>query len=113
MTHIPPRHSHRAETPTQSDAPTLATVLEHILSHLDVPDRRRREVASSLRKLGRMLDRPLERIPADLVWLRRRVKGLTPAMGGISAARFRNIKSDLVSALGHAGITKPEARVYP
>ena len=87
------------------DTLSLADVLRRVTEDEEVLLRRRREIASSLRKLAGMIERPLDRVPADPGWLRGRLKRLTAATGGVSEARFRNIKSDLRAALKCAGIT--------
>ena len=84
---------------------TLADVLARVLASEELPASRRAEIASSVRTVGRMIDRPLERIPADPTLLRQRLKQLSAANGGISKGRFANVKSHLLAALRIAGIT--------
>ena len=95
---------------TASQAPqvaalTLADVLACVQASEALPPGKRAEIASSLRTIGRMVDRPLERIPADPTLLRQRLKQLTAANGGISRGRFSNVKSHLTAALRISGIT--------
>jgi integrase len=59
----------------------------------DLPERRRQEIASALRTIGRVLGRDLERIPADPRRLSALLKDVPPLAIGISQRRWNNIRS--------------------
>lgn len=86
--------------------PTLADLLAAVTTDGKLPERRRREIASSLRTLSRLLGRPLDRLPAHPAWLRERLARVSAAQGGLSKGRFSNVKSDLRFALRQAGMVK-------
>lgn len=95
-----------AEPPPQ----TLAQLRDHILADDGLDPVRRQNLASALRSLGKALRQPLDTIPADPVELRRRLNGCTPAMAGLSAGRWRNVRSLLQAALADAGIILVQGR---
>ena len=64
------------------------------------PARRRQETESALRTVGRALDKPLERIPADPRHLSARLKEVAPRAIGISPRRWNNVRSMTRAALG-------------
>ena len=75
-----------------SPDPTLADALAGVAA-ASLPERRRQEIASALRTIGRALDKPLDRIPAHPRLLAVRLKQVAPLAIGISAARWSNIRS--------------------
>ncbi|MGA8758535.1 MAG: hypothetical protein WB611_19870, partial [Stellaceae bacterium] len=64
------------------------------------PARRRQETESALRTVGRALDKPLERIPADPRHLSAHLKEVAPRAIGISPRRWNNVRSMTRAALG-------------
>ncbi len=79
---------------------SLAEVRRHILAS-DLPERRRKALASSLNTIARALGRPLETLPAEPIGLRPLLAGLTPAMARLTPGSWRNALSDLGAALAH------------
>ena len=57
------------------------------------PARRRQETELALRTIGRALDKPLERIPADPRHLSARLKEVAPRAIGVSPRRWNNVRS--------------------
>jgi integrase len=79
-------------------ASTLDAAIRNVIERKDIILRRRREMTSAARGLGRALGQPLTEIPADPQFLRMRVAPFTAISAGFSEDRWRNIKS-LVNAL--------------
>lgn len=89
---------------------TLAGLRDTILADENVEQRRRQGITSSFRRLEKVLGLPLATFPATPIELRKRLKGVVPAMTGVSAGRWRNVLSDLQFALGWAGLSKIPGR---
>jgi integrase len=92
---------------------SLAEVLERIEGDARLSATRRRDVASALRSLGRILALPLTAIPANPMWLRARLRRFHPQQAGISRKRWQNIRSDLGFALSQAGIVERHSYLAP
>ena len=84
--------------------PTLAELLDEIVSDQTLTSRQRQESCSALRSVGRALGRRLEEIPASPRQLRERLAILTPAMAGVSLGRWNNIVSLTRGALKRCGL---------
>jgi integrase len=84
--------SDQASRPPSVPARTLADVLAAVLA-ADLPARRRREMASAVRTIGRIFERPLEEIPAHPSVLGPRLRQAAPIASGISRLRWNNIRS--------------------
>jgi len=93
-----------------STAPTLATVLAGVDADGTLSLRKRQDVSSALRTVGKVLKHPLAELPAHPSELRSRLKGFVPAQDGLSDRRWRNVLSLLRFALKHAGIARVPAR---
>ena len=72
-----------------SVALSLAKLRQQVLDS-DMPERRRREIASALKTIARALGLPLEAIPTDPETLRQKLAGCTSAMAGVSDGRCRS-----------------------
>jgi hypothetical protein len=81
-----------------SAASTLDAAIRNVLERNDINLRRRREMTSAARVMGRVVGQSLTDIPADPQFLRTRIGQITAASAGLSQARWRNVKS-LVGAL--------------
>jgi len=77
---------------------SLADVLITV-QKADLPERRRQEIASALRTVGRALGKDLGRIPADPRRLAPILKDVSPLAIGISQPRWNNIRSLVRSGL--------------
>jgi len=82
---------------------TLEDLLGLIRSDDDIPATRRRNVASALRCIGRVLEMDLAALPADRRWLARRLRAADPARHGVGHKRWQNACSELSFALNRAG----------
>jgi len=78
--------------------------LEAVLAVPDLSPQRRQNMASAVRTVARLLDRPIESIPADPQLLGRWLKGISPEASGITKARWNNVRSLFRAALA---LTRP------
>ncbi len=92
------------------NAPTFSDVIARITADTNLTSARRRDVASSIRCLMRLLDLDPAATLANLGVLRPRLERFHPAQAGISAKRFANIKSDVKFALRHLGLITSTVR---
>jgi hypothetical protein len=72
------------EDPSRS--PTLADVLDAV-ARAELIDKRRAELSSAIRTVGRALNRPLDQIPLESGRLRRRLDDVSPIAIGMSLGR--------------------------
>jgi len=87
------------ENPSRSSS--LADVLE-VIARAGLTERRRADLSSAIRTVGRALNRPLEQVSAESKLLRRRLNDLSPAAAGVSEGRWANVRSHLRTALALA-----------
>ena len=80
-------------------APASLADLLATLQTVDLPERKRQEISSAIRTVGRALGRSTEDIPADARVLANRLKDVAPAAFGISRGRWNNVRSLLRTAL--------------
>jgi hypothetical protein len=59
---------------------------------------------SVISTLGRVMDMPPTMVPADLNFIRRKLKGVSPATAGVKEKRFSTVKSQVLFALRHLGL---------
>src|SRR5262245_47101263 len=90
------RHSLATSTPSRST--TLAAVLD-VVVRAALDEKARAEICAALRTIQRVLNRPLDQIPADANALRRRLDQVSPIAAGLSVGRWANIRWHLRSAL--------------
>jgi integrase len=79
----------------------------------DIPERRRQEILAALRTVGRVLQRPLERIPADPRHLSAKLQDVAPRAIGLSPGRWANVRSLTRSALALGGQMSPGRHLTP
>jgi len=106
---MPPDSASRSPRPAIHQ-PTLEDVRQAILADTSLASRRRQDLSSGLRTIGKALGRPLQETPADPGRLFDRLEDFTPAMTGVSRGRWRNAVSYARAALKHAGIAKMPGR---
>lgn len=78
---------------------TIASLIDLVTHHPDLPEARRRETISALKTLARVLAREPHMIPASAEELRSLVNRALPVAAGVTATRWRNVKSLLRQAL--------------
>jgi integrase len=91
---------------------TLADVLAAVQA-ADLPNRQRQELASALRTVGRALDRPLERIPADPRHLSPRLKSVAPRAIGMFPRSWNNVRFRVRKALNLVRPMSPGRNTNP
>ena len=85
--------------------PSMEAVLEQIESDQSIHPRRRREICSAIRTLERLFGRLLSVMPASPDFLRRLFESAHHVPAGISERRLKNIRSLIMAALRHVGIS--------
>jgi integrase len=89
---------------------TLEDVLGVVTRSRALTPRQQQDVASALRTLARLLNRPLGCFPCDLPSVRRLLEGIAPARYGISRRRWANIRSLVFKAIALAGVPRLPGR---
>ena len=80
--------------------PTFAELLLRLKSDgVDLPDTRRRDLASGLRGIAKAVNQSPETVPADLGWLQPRLEKVAPAALGMTAKSWSNTLSNAKAAL--------------
>ncbi|MDZ4736871.1 MAG: site-specific integrase [Rhodospirillaceae bacterium] len=97
----------------RSDADSLADLVARLTADETLPPARRRDLASSLRRLAQLLDRDLSALPADLPGLRGAIGRINPAQYGISRKTWSNIRSNTLAALRLYGSSSAPSRKSP
>ena len=98
------------ESPSRDGIPTCADVIDRIDVGTVLPLRRRRDLASAVRRFCRLQNRRPQDVPADPADLRRLLAQMSPITAALSDGSFRNLKSLLGKALIAAGITSVPRR---
>ena len=94
-------------------APTLARVLDRLTAAEPDP-RRRGEMASAVRTLGRVLGRLPHELPADTALLNRLMRTAMPAAVGVTPPRWANVRSLILRAMARTGCRiMPGRRLHP
>lgn len=79
----------------------------------DLPQKKRQEMASAIRTVGRVLGVELGFIPLDVAALRRRLETASPEAHGVSQRRWANVRSLFGQALALGRFLQPARRVNP
>lgn len=88
--------------------PTLADALARMPDLAEVSAQIRQNLASALRTLARVLDRPPSQIPIAAPILRRLIAEASPGAIGLSASRWRNVRYEVGRAIHLSGLeTEP------
>ncbi len=94
--------------PVAPDVAPAATTLADVVARLQVDPalsiRRRRDLISAVRTLGRLAGTRLADMPTSPANLRQVFDTLSPAAAGLSEDRWNNIRSLVPAALRHAGV---------
>ena len=101
-----------AAAPSLSSAATPETLADVFALIEARPERSgpNAEMKSALRTVARVLERPLNQIPADPRNLRRLLAQASPAVGGVTPDRWRRVRSLTLSALKSVGINAMPGR---
>jgi integrase len=99
------------ECPNHSTIRSFAELHDALLADASLTDSRRREMASALNSLAKVLGRPPATILAEPASLRPALAGVTAAMAGMSEGRWRNVQSLISAALAHVGIVVVQGRI--
>jgi hypothetical protein len=86
---------------------TVADMIAAIEEREDLSLARRRNMACSLRWLGKFAKRPPVLLPANLVETRSTLSDVLPAGFEITPRRYANIRADIVSAFKLLNLTQP------
>ena len=93
---------------------TLADVLERLAPDQTLSSKRRRDLSSCVRRASGLLARNPGSTPADTRALAYALDRINPAAHQIAPQTFSNIKSGLLAALNHVGVTRyPAVRSAP
>ena len=85
-------------------AATLADVVARLEADLELSRRRRRDLISAVRTLGRLAGTPLAEMPVSPASLRQVFEATSRASAGLSEGRWANMRSLVPAALRHAGV---------
>lgn len=98
--------------PAMSPAPvpTFAEAKERIATWADLPEIRRRDMASALATAAKILGQDERLIPCDVVWLNSHLFAQAPAVVGKSRQRFGNVVSLLRAVLRRLALHAPGIR---
>jgi integrase len=78
---------------------SLADVVRLLQDHPDLPDARRRDLISAVRRIAALLDVTCEQLPASLGELRPRLNRILPAAHGLKPKTWQNLRSNLAAAI--------------
>jgi hypothetical protein len=100
------------EKPATADTAiaTIADVLNHLESDAGLDPGRRRELCSALHTVCRVIGTDATLVLAQPRHLRVLLANVTPAVAGVSAGRWSNIRSLTLKALKHAGVKSMPGR---
>ena len=84
---------------------TLVDVGTRIQADESLSSARRGAIRSAISTLCRVMGMPPAMVPADLNFIRRKLKGVSPAAAGVKEKRFSTVKSQVLFALRHLGLT--------
>src|SRR5262245_48350571 len=84
--------------------PTMADIAERIMGASDHTPTRQRDLRSGLRRLGKLTERALADIPADMSVIRDLLAAINPPSSGITQKTVTNLRSDLAAAMAAAGL---------
>src|SRR5438552_3481003 len=87
---------------------SLAEVIERITAHEDLSLNRRQDLSSAVRRFCQLVGLPPDAIAAEPAAVRRYLNEISPAAGGMTKARWLNVRSLVGKALDLAGaVSRP------
>lgn len=102
MTGLDPKKLNRAFV--QPGTLVLSEVMESVARDNKISTTRRRDIQSGLRRVAKALGLPPEEVPADVMWLRKRLENFLPASMGLSAKSWSNALSDARAGMVLVGV---------
>jgi integrase len=94
----------KAKNPVFPRAPNLGDVLTALGSQKGMPDTRRRDLRSAVKRVASLLDDGPERIPLEMSSISAKLAGLSPAAVGLSQKTLHNLRSNFVAAVTASGL---------
>ena len=88
---------------------SFADVIELLEQDLFIPDVRRRDMISGVRRVAHVLNRQPKDVPCYTKWLQPRLAKIAPAAFGMEAKTWQNAQSNMRSGLAHAGVIERKA----
>ena len=85
--------------------PTLAGVRTRILADGEISSSRRAALGCAVNTLCRVLGMQPALVPANLAFIRRKLNSMSPTAAGVTDKRLSTVKSDVLFALRHLGMT--------
>jgi hypothetical protein len=85
--------------------PTLADVGSRVQADQSLSPALSAAIRSAISTLCRIIGMSPAMVPADLNFLRQKLKGVSPATVGVKEKRFSTVKSQVLFALRHLGLT--------
>ena len=95
------------------DRPTLAELLDMVITDTELSSKRRADLASAIRKTSPWFGLALSAIPAAPSFLRERFKRLSTGALGVSKKRIQNVRSSIVFSLKHYGLGGDRSYLAP
>lgn len=89
--------------------PSFADVIELLERDLFIPDVRRRDMISGMRRVAHVLNRHPKDVPCYTKWLQPRLTNIAPAAFGMEAKTWQNVLSNMRSGLAHARVIERKA----
>lgn len=100
--------------PTQATAEcqhTLADVIDEVEARTGLSDRKKRDLASTVNNIAKLLDRPPLHVVLDMQAIGKRLESVNPIARGMSAKRFANLRSEFPVAVAESGLLPGVLRV--
>lgn len=90
--------------------PMLSDVIAELQADATLPNTRKRDYISGLRRIAKVLGRPSEDVPCDTRWLQKRLGKITPAAQNMTVKTWQNAVSNARSALAHVQLIERKIR---
>lgn len=108
MKHVDPKQTEFAFV--FPETPMFSQLITELDAEEALPETRKRDIVSGLRRVSNGLNRTPDEVPADTTWLQPRIAKVAPAALGLSPKSWQNAVSDARSAMAHFGIVKRRHR---
>jgi integrase len=93
--------------------PTLEDVRARIQTEESLSSARRAAIRSAISTLSRIMGTSAGMVPADLNFIRRKLKGISTAAAGVKEKRFSTVNSQVLFALRHLGLVGKRTYLTP